>query len=138
MQPFPIRGPRLIVRDQIRARHEEAKGVPLSGLIGWESAPRMPFRTLTQDVTISSHPLGAERRLRDEIGGHNEMWFVGKKPVAHLSAADKKTFFMKCHILAGKVDLNRTEAEDHAWVTAEELEKYLSPAHYSALSGALL
>lgn len=40
--------------------------------------------------------------------------------------------------MSGEVCLNKSELEDHAWVTKEEMKHYVSPDYYSAVSHALV
>ncbi|TPX70821.1 hypothetical protein SpCBS45565_g01488 [Spizellomyces sp. 'palustris'] len=73
---------------------------------------------------------GATRHLHSEVGSSLETWVVGRTPVGHLSAQDKKTFYMKAHILSGKIEPNKRFTQDFAWLTKQELKEYLQPAYY--------
>lgn len=77
-------------------------------------------------------------------------WVVGKIPVGHhaydypkpLSDPEQrgeKTFYIKARIMAGKAKLdgNKLGLLDHQWLTKDEINKMLSPFHWSAIKNAL-
>ncbi|KAJ3023235.1 54S ribosomal protein L17 mitochondrial [Thoreauomyces humboldtii] len=79
----------------------------------------------------------ADRSLRKEVGGELETWVVGNTPVGHLFADGQKVFYMKAHILSGKITPDGKIADDYAWATKEELKEYLAPEQYFTLSRML-
>ncbi|KAJ3299412.1 54S ribosomal protein L17 mitochondrial [Borealophlyctis nickersoniae] len=78
----------------------------------------------------------APRQLGDEVGTAMDTWFVGTAPVGHHVEGNRKIFFMKAHIIAGKVTLSE-KSEDHAWLTKQELASRLDPAYYESVQGML-
>ncbi|KAI8929898.1 39S mitochondrial ribosomal protein L46-domain-containing protein [Entophlyctis helioformis] len=78
----------------------------------------------------------APARLADACGDAMDTWFVGKAPVGHAKDSTKTVFYMKAHILAGKV-VPSGKVTDHAWLTKQELASKLEPEYYAQVSGML-
>ncbi|KAJ3163451.1 54S ribosomal protein L17 mitochondrial [Geranomyces michiganensis] len=76
----------------------------------------------------------ATRHLYAEVGKGLETWVVGRTPVGHLVAGSEKIFYMKAHILSGKIQTDGKLADDYAWATKQELKEYLKPDVYATVS----
>ncbi|KAJ3173602.1 54S ribosomal protein L17 mitochondrial [Geranomyces variabilis] len=76
----------------------------------------------------------ATRHLYAEVGNALETWVVGRTPVGHLVAGSEKIFYLKAHILSGKIQTDGKLADDYAWATKQELKEYLKPDVYASVS----
>ncbi|KAI8818519.1 uncharacterized protein EV422DRAFT_551194 [Fimicolochytrium jonesii] len=97
---------------------------------GW----RFPAGKLEGQEVLSE---GAARHLRTEVGKDLETWVVGNTPVGVWKGDKEKVFYMKAHILSGKISANPKLVEDHAWATKQELKEYLSPDYYQSVQRML-
>lgn len=92
----------------------------------------------------------AERELGEECGKDMDVWFVGRQPIGHYTykfpedhvkkhpgASGAKVFFMKAHVFAGQCKTDNKEVVDFAWVTKDELPKYVSPEYFDAVKDML-
>jgi large subunit ribosomal protein L46 len=50
----------------------------------------------------------------------------------------KQVFFYKAYFIDGEIELDQKEVVDYAWVTREELQKYLSPDLFDQVKKFLL
>ncbi|GLI69204.1 hypothetical protein VaNZ11_013777 [Volvox africanus] len=86
----------------------------------------------------------AQRALHSVIGRSHPVFFVGKAPMAHLTAPQRrgKTFFMLAQAVDDPWGLRIVEgspAKDYAWVTKQELlSTYLSDARLRELIRKML
>ncbi|KAI8917074.1 39S mitochondrial ribosomal protein L46-domain-containing protein [Powellomyces hirtus] len=92
---------------------------------------QLPSGALEADEVLHD---GATRHLHEEVGSALETWVVGKTPVGHLVSGNEKIFYMKAHILSGKIQPNGKLASDYAWATKQELKEYLKPEQYATVS----
>ncbi|KAJ3316611.1 54S ribosomal protein L17 mitochondrial [Boothiomyces sp. JEL0866] len=74
-----------------------------------------------------------DNRLKEIIGSKNETWIVGKSPIGHYQEGKENVFFMKAHILSGKVDPNL----EHLWLSKEECAKLMTPEYYQKIKDML-
>jgi large subunit ribosomal protein L46 len=73
----------------------------------------------------------AKSRLSEWFGSHADVWFIGAKPVGHLS----NTFFMKSIIMAGKV-VPSAETE-YRWMTKDECAKDMDKEYFDRVQSML-
>ncbi|CEP64375.1 mitochondrial 54S ribosomal protein mL46 LALA0_S11e02652g [Lachancea lanzarotensis] len=87
--------------------------------------------------TESKKPLHAtaEAGLR-ELGGANvNTWTVSNTPAGVWGAADSAEFMIKSHIVSGRFDLKqKSQYNDFAWLTKEEIQQRVDDAYYRGLS----
>ncbi|KAI8848718.1 hypothetical protein BC829DRAFT_362341 [Chytridium lagenaria] len=79
----------------------------------------------------------AERHLKHQCGSGLETWMVGKAPVGLSKNSSRKvlvdfvksliTFYMKAHVISGKMEANADFIKEHAWLTKEEILTKVSP-----------
>ncbi|KAI9088327.1 39S mitochondrial ribosomal protein L46-domain-containing protein [Phlyctochytrium arcticum] len=81
----------------------------------------------------------ATRHLHTEVGANLENWVVGRTPVGHAvsPSTKKQTFFMKSHIIAGRITPSKEKVTDHAWLTKQELSTTLEKSYYDKVKGML-
>ncbi|KIM31990.1 hypothetical protein M408DRAFT_241881 [Serendipita vermifera MAFF 305830] len=90
----------------------------------------------------------AVRELKEECGPNMDVWMVGRQPIGHYEhpyAADStkseyngaKVYFFKGHILAGQCTPDDKEIVDFAWLTKEEIQKYVEPHYWEAVKDML-
>ncbi|CAG8486150.1 105_t:CDS:2 [Paraglomus brasilianum] len=89
----------------------------------------------------------AKRELAEECGENMDVWFVSRKPIGYCAydfpAGEgdvydgAKVFFLKAHIFAGQARVDNTEIVEFAWVTKQEMQKYVSPQYYSYVKDML-
>lgn len=63
-----------------------------------------------------------------------ETWVVGNAPVLHYKQPESIVFYMKSHLLDGNV---KEELKDYAWLTKDEVAKFVSPDYFAAVKDAL-
>ncbi|CAG8598400.1 2456_t:CDS:2, partial [Acaulospora colombiana] len=92
----------------------------------------------------------ATRELKEECGSNMDIWFVGRRPFGYyeyeyppgysrdqMKFSGAKVFFMKAHIFAGQVEVDNKEIVDFAWVTKQEMQKYVHAEYYNAVKDML-
>ncbi|KAJ3302636.1 54S ribosomal protein L17 mitochondrial [Kappamyces sp. JEL0829] len=78
----------------------------------------------------------APQVLQSLVGSKMDTWFVGRVPAGHYDTKDATIFYMKAHIMAGKVVASKN-VQEHAWWTKEEAQSKLDPDYYQNVSGML-
>ncbi|CAG8437353.1 3441_t:CDS:2 [Ambispora gerdemannii] len=92
----------------------------------------------------------AKRELTEECGPDMDVWIVGRRPIGfykydfpevikkdHQNYIGAKVFFMKGHIFAGQVKIDREEVVDFAWVTKQEMKDYVHKEYYNVVKNML-
>ncbi|CAG8630073.1 9952_t:CDS:2 [Acaulospora morrowiae] len=92
----------------------------------------------------------ATRELKEECGDNMDIWFVGRRPFGYyeyeypsdfkkdqMKFKGAKVFFMKAHIFAGQVKVDKKEIIDFAWVTKQEMKEYVHAEYYDAVKDML-
>ncbi|KAG8816331.1 54S ribosomal protein L17 mitochondrial [Serendipita sp. 401] len=90
----------------------------------------------------------ALRELKEECGPNMDVWIVGRQPVGHYGYAypkdgkienfdNAKVYFFKGHILAGQCKPDGKEITDFAWLTKQEIQKYVEPHYWEAVKDML-
>ncbi|KAI8910286.1 hypothetical protein EDD86DRAFT_225710 [Gorgonomyces haynaldii] len=79
----------------------------------------------------------SENRLAEYFGTKMETWTVGRAPVGHLESGKELTFFLKTHLLAGKIEILNKQFSDYKWLTRQEMEQELKPEYYNQIKDML-
>ncbi|RKP14956.1 NUDIX hydrolase domain-like protein [Piptocephalis cylindrospora] len=90
----------------------------------------------------------AMRELHEECGQDMNVWLVARGPIGHYAyehtgdsgsskTQESSVYFLKAHILAGQCRPDGKEVEDFAWVTRDEMSKYVSPQYYKVVKKML-
>ncbi|ODQ66113.1 hypothetical protein NADFUDRAFT_46647 [Nadsonia fulvescens var. elongata DSM 6958] len=93
---------------------------------------KFPSFSLEGDVELLHE--AAERGLRQIGGTGMNTWTVSSTPTAVIAGTGSiKEFFIKSHILAGQFSAIKSEIEDFAWLTKEELKEKFDKQYYETL-----
>jgi large subunit ribosomal protein L46 len=74
----------------------------------------------------------APNRLKELIGSKLQTWFVGRVPCGMLQQEQNTVYYMKAHILAGKI----SKITDYQWLTKDEL-KDVNPTYFEGVKDML-
>ncbi|KAI9230198.1 MAG: hypothetical protein DHS80DRAFT_12760, partial [Piptocephalis tieghemiana] len=89
----------------------------------------------------------AMRELHEECGKDMNVWLVARGPIGHYAykhegpgaskGKESSVYFLKANIFAGQCRPDGKEVNDFAWVTREEMSKYVSPEYYKVVKNML-
>ncbi|OMH79937.1 Glycogen [starch] synthase [Zancudomyces culisetae] len=98
-----------------------------------------------KDWVFPEFDLGQEKSLfkclvnnvNTQCGGNLDAWIVGRGPIGHFVEKDKKVFFLKAHLLAGSVQLNKKALSDYVWITKQEIQEHVTGDYWSKVKDML-
>ncbi|PVU97963.1 hypothetical protein BB561_000211 [Smittium simulii] len=99
---------------------------------------RFPSKKVSADEVLNSAMM---KCFIENCGSKAEIWSVGRGPIGHMIENNKdlnqetKTFFLKSHILSGKIV--EKKSTEYAWLSKEEIEKMVAPEYYLGIKDML-
>ncbi|KAI9017506.1 hypothetical protein BC832DRAFT_618053 [Gaertneriomyces semiglobifer] len=98
----------------------------VKGKDGW----RLPEGALEGSEVLHE---AAARHLKSTIGTRSETWVVGRTPFGYHGTPQRKTFFMKAHIISGRVEPKI--GDNFAWLSKDEIQERVDVEYWKSVCG---